>query len=169
MTKEIVIASVETLTIWDFYKSREAAEAALPEVKAQCLESAARCKANHEKYGYGDHDPTYWLKQAARDELQSTTYKVMTFGEWEIEEAKQYLSRPLVEVTEEQYNDALECMFPLKYGTNRGLESFFMREFWSGNYTSQYAKISDKIYCKLVDFSKPETWVTPNMVEQLTA
>ena len=65
-----------------------------------------------------------------------------------------YLKQPPKEVTEPDYWDALEALMPLRM-TKKG---FQMREFKTGNYTSEYYKEKGKFYCHVVDASDPTTW-----------
>jgi hypothetical protein len=168
-TTEYVLASAKTLTVWDMFSSRERAEERLPEVLANCLRDVEKFKANHIKYGYGDHDPNYWLKQANKAEVQAGDYRVMTFDEYLDIEADQLLSRPIEEITEEKFDEMLNILPPMRWGSNNGIHSFFMCEFWSGNYTQQYAKIGSRFFCKLVNYRKPETWISRDMVTALDA
>lgn len=160
---EWIIACTETLTIWNFYNSKEDAEDALPFVKGKYQEDAEMCLRHHEEYGH--REPDYWLKQSEKYKLQSSESRVMTFDEYVQIEADKTLSKPITEITEEQYEDALNVLPPLKYGYNRNVLSFFMSEFDSGNYTRQYARMNGKFYSKVVNYRKPETWIQPQMVE----
>ena len=159
---EHIIACTETLTVWSFYPSQEAAEAVLPEVKARYLKDAEQALDFHKEYGH--RDPGYWLKQADTCKLKADKMKVMLWTDYELEKANQYLSRPITEVSQADYDEALEVLPPVRFGINRGVRSFFMCEFWSGNYTDQYAKSAGRYYTKLVDFSKPDTWITFDMI-----
>lgn len=51
-----------------------------------------------------------------------------------------------VEITEEQFNYALEVLPPMRWGSWLGVESFRMREFYSGNMTNIYAKLGGKFW-----------------------
>ena len=99
--------------------------------------------------------------------MQASDWRVMKYTDYANAEADSLLSRPIKEITETIYQEMLEVLPPLKWGVNRGVHSFFMSEFWSGNYTQQYARIGSKYYSKLVDFRKPETWIQPSMVGEL--
>lgn len=162
MDTEHIIASHATLSIWDFFKSKEQADAYLPILRARLLVDASQYADNHIKYGHRDSD--YWLKQAGKSILEHDTYRVMTLEEFEQIKADKLLSKPIIEITEEKYDEALNVLPPLRFGCNRGVTSFFMSEFHSGTYTSQYAKIGCKYYCKLVDYAKSDTWIQHSMV-----
>jgi hypothetical protein len=162
---EHIIASLTTLTVWNYYPTKEAADLALPGVKEKMMQDSYKYNDNHVKYGYSDRDPNYWLKQAAKARQQAKDYQVMTWEEYTAAEAKQILSRPLTEITEQDFDDMLNVLPPMKWGTNRGIISFFMCEFHTGSYTRQYAKIGNRHFWKLVDYRKPETWISFEMVD----
>jgi hypothetical protein len=162
MDTDFVIASTQTLTIWSFYPTQQAAEEALPEVRAKYMADAEMCKGHHEKYQHREEN--YWLKQAARYELQAQDSRVMTWDQFEAIKAERLLSHPIEEITEEQYEDALNVLPPMRYGENKGIRSFFMSEFYSGNYTNQYAQIDGRYFTKLVNFRNSDTWINRDMV-----
>ena len=64
------------------------------------------------------------------------------------------------EVTEEQFNDALDVLPPLKWCTIDGIEMFCISEMTDGTYTAQYARTPDgKYYCATVDVMDKSTWI----------
>lgn len=159
---EYVIASTKMLTVWDFYSSLENAETALPEVKQGYLNDAAKVTEYHALYGYSGSD---WLQQAEAYRIKAEDSRVMTFDEYQAAEADQILSRPIQEISAAEYDDALNVLPPMRWGSNNGVLSFFMSEFHSGNYTTQYARICNRYFCKLVNYHKPETWITARMID----
>lgn len=170
-TQEHIIACIETLTVYDFYPSKEAAETNLPRVKDKYKADAEKMLefSTHIPKSPTAIQPAYWLQQRERDLLQAEGMSVMTFDEYKTAEADRVLSVPILEITEEQFDEMLSVLPPLKWGSNRGVHSFFMSEFQSGSYTHQYAKIGDKYYSKIVDFRKPETWIQPTMISEATS
>lgn len=86
-------------------------------------------------------------------------FKVMTMEEFNEFERNYYLSQELCEITEEDYNDALNVLPPLKWRTIDGVEMFLMSEFTTGSYTLQYAIYNGKYYCKTVDAYDTSTWI----------
>ena len=56
--------------------------------------------------------------------------------------------------------EALECLPPLKWHRENGVERFLMSEFYSGSLTHQYARIGDLCGCRLVDATDRTTWIT---------
>jgi hypothetical protein len=58
------------------------------------------------------------------------------------------------EISEDDYDEMLGCLPPLKMGQNY----FIMSEFFTGTYTSQFYKKDGKFYHKMIDYKRPETW-----------
>jgi len=96
-----------------------------------------------------------------------TSYEIMTFDEFFKRKAERLLT-PIAETTEENYYDHLECLPPMNWGINKGVNSFFMSEFTDGNYTQQYAKKNDKYYSKTVNYFDKETWITNEEINACT-
>ena len=159
MADDFVVASIEMLTVWNFYNTKEDAENSLPRIVEDCIKSARKCAENHVVHGYDERDPDYWLKQAGKYLIQANTYKVMTYDEYESAKAEKILSEPIKEISKEKFEYALNVLPPLRWGCNNGVSSFFMSEFLEGPYTEQYAKIGGKFYSKTVNFYKKETWM----------
>ena len=89
-------------------------------------------------------------------------YKVITWNEYEALKRKRYIDDgEIKEVTEEQFNDALDVLPPLKWCTIDGIEMFCISEMTDGTYTSQYAhdKHNGKYYCATVDVMDKSTWI----------
>ena len=53
-----------------------------------------------------------------------------------------------VEITEEEWQDALEVLPPEKWETVRGVNIFRMCEYLTGNITAHYAKLQGKFYVR---------------------
>lgn len=76
------------------------------------------------------------------------------FCSWEealkhIEEAeKKKFNKPMIEIDLEEYEDALNCLPPLKWTKlgRKNDELFFMSEFYTGNYTALYIRKDGKHY-----------------------
>ena len=49
-------------------------------------------------------------------------------------------------ITEERFQEALECLPPLQWGRHLGVESFRFMERYTGNITSIYARIGDQYW-----------------------
>lgn len=65
------------------------------------------------------------------------------------------------EITESEFEEMLDVLPPLYWGTINGIEMFCMREMYTGTYTFQYAynKMNDKYYRKMVDAADRSTWL----------
>lgn len=70
----------------------------------------------------------------------------------------------ITEVTKENYTDALNVLPPIKYCTIDGVTMFCMCEMYTGSFTTQYAKVGDKYFTKLVDITDKETWIHKNLI-----
>jgi len=90
-------------------------------------------------------------------------YTVMTFDEFFEVKKSIMLDNKITAISEEDYYDMLEVLPPLRWGNNKGVQSFFMSEFTSGSYTNQYAKggteDEPKYFCKQVDYNDYKTWI----------
>jgi len=84
---------------------------------------------------------------------------VMTWEDYQEHEKRILLSDDLQEITEEQYNDALDVLPPLKWCQKNGVEMFCICEMYTGSYTTQYAKAGGKYYTKMVDVLDDSTWI----------
>ncbi|MGL5436016.1 MAG: hypothetical protein ACRDBO_11535, partial [Lachnospiraceae bacterium] len=67
--------------------------------------------------------------------------------------------QPLKETTEEQFEEALNVLPPLKWCTIDGIEMFCMSEMYTATYTNQYARYEGKYYKKMVDVTDKSTWL----------
>ena len=99
----------------------------------------------------------YWKKQL--ELAQNKIYSVMTWEEFDQYEKENYLKGEPKEISEEQYEDALNVLPPLKWCTINGVEEFLMSEFYTSSYTNQYAKKGSKYYVKMVDAQDKKTWL----------
>lgn len=99
----------------------------------------------------------YWKEQL--EQAQNKTYSVMTWEEFNQYEKGTYLKGKPKEISEEQFNDALNVLPPLKWCTINGIEEFLMSEFYTDSYTNQYARKGSKYYVKMVDAKDKSTWL----------
>lgn len=86
-------------------------------------------------------------------------FEVVTYEEYVARQREYYLSGPVLESTEESFNDMLNLLPPLYWRTVDGVEMFCMSEFICGAYTTQYARVGDKYYRKTVDYNDRSTWI----------
>ncbi len=86
--------------------------------------------------------------------------EVMSWDDFEKLQKTFWLDQPILEITSENWYDALGALPPLKWHTTPdGVELFLMSEFTSGNYTAQYAQFNDRYFVKTVDAFDPNTWM----------
>jgi len=86
---------------------------------------------------------------------------IMRYDEFTEYEAYFYANEPLVEITEEQWDDMFECMPPLQWcmlGEPR-FARFFCAEAYSGIYHSEYLRRGGKYYTKIVNILDPNTYI----------
>jgi hypothetical protein len=133
---DIVLASIKPPSVWDFYVSREQAEAKREEANAYNVRLEAH-GAPHR------------------------VYSVMTYSEYKATERAFYLADPPEEITREKFFEMLEVLPPKRWVNTGSFESFLMSEHWSGNYTHQYARRGNRYYSKMVDASDKSTWMQP--------
>lgn len=93
--------------------------------------------------------------------MKHERYSVMTYDEFLALERSAILTSEPEEITAERYNEMLDILPPLAWHTSNGIESFCMSEFYTGSYTSQYAKVkaTGKYYTKIVDYRDRSTWL----------
>ena len=94
--------------------------------------------------------------------------EVMTIEEYCQKDRDFYLSKPLKEISCGEFNDMLGMLPPLKWERkDSNFETFCMSEMTSGYYTSQYARLGDKYFTKVVDCVDRSTWITKKMIEAM--
>jgi hypothetical protein len=132
LTKDsICIANARN--VFDFYGTREIAEAKLAE-------------ANRSSFG---------------------PYEVMTLGEQIDAERKAILGKPMLEISEEKYEEMLGVLPPQNWHTAAdGVNLFLLAEYISGNFTSQYANYNGRYYVRNVDARDKSTYITREQIEQ---
>lgn len=102
-------------------------------------------------------DASYYEDRLAATKKKN--YVVMTWDEFQAGQKKHLLDDELKEVAEEDYENALNVLPPYKWCTIDGVEMFCMSEMYTGTYTTQYARINGKYYCKMVDSADKTTWI----------
>ena len=94
-------------------------------------------------------------------------YYVTTYGEFCAEERAALLSGEPEEISEEKFEEALNCLPPMHWEHKNGVEQFIVSEPLTGVYHHQYAKFLGKFYTKLVDATDRQTWlnvILPDMI-----
>lgn len=100
----------------------------------------------------------YWLR-AYKNQYRFEDLEVMTFKEYIYRHDKFYTDKPIREVTEEEYNEQLNILPPLKWVTINEVEEFCCMEMYSGTITSQYCRYKGKYYTKYVCIYDKSTWL----------
>lgn len=85
-------------------------------------------------------------------------YSVTDWPDYERRQNAAFLGQ-CEEVTRSYYWDKLECLPPMRWQRNEGVQSFFMSEFTSGSFTEQLAEHDGKYYAKAVDYCDRSTWI----------
>lgn len=127
-----------------------------PEGKEELEKAIQR---NQEEIKQWEQYPEVEKFQEYLKECLKVNYKIMTLKEFDELQKKYYLDSPMQEITEDQYNDMLDVLPPLKWTTIQGVEEFLISEMLSGTYTNQYAKCNGKYYTKVVDSMDKSTWI----------
>lgn len=152
MNMNILAVDIATMSTYDFLHDGETEEQLLNRANANKQKDIDSWTENYKKYPCEQFEQ--YLKSA-----KAKNYKVMTWEEFEKMQRDFYINVPLTEVTEKQFQDALNCLPPLKWCTIDGIEMFCMSEMWTGTYTTQYARIENKYYSKMVDCMNKNTWI----------
>ena len=95
------------------------------------------------------------------EEVKNADYQLMTYDEYLQLMRKKYIDDATIkEVTEEDFDYALDVLPPLHWCKIDGIEMFCMSEATWGTYTTQYARTPDgKYYCTTVDSTDRSTWI----------
>lgn len=94
-------------------------------------------------------------------EVKNADYQLMAYDEYLRLMRKKYIDDAIIkEVTEEDFNNALDILPPLHWCKIDGIEMFCMLEATWGTYTTQYAHTPNgKYYCTTVDSMDKNTWI----------
>lgn len=152
MNMNILAVDTKHMSVYDFLRDGETEQELQSRANTYRQNDIESWDKNRRQYPCEIYENYY--KSALEKE-----YKVMTWDEYEKLQKDFYLDRPLVETTEEHFEDMLNCLPPLKWCTIDGIEMFCMSEMYTGVYTSQYARYKDNYYTKLVDITDRSTWI----------
>ena len=152
MNMNILAVDVNTFSTFGFLKDNETVEELQERANQYRQEQIDTWNNNRILYPCETYEKYYI-------EALSKEYKVMTFDEYTALEMNYYISKPVVEITYENYDDMLCCLPPMKWCTINGIEMFCMSEMLTGPYTSQFAKLNDKYYTKVVNAFDKSTWI----------
>lgn len=166
---EIVVVDTSTCTLYDFTASSWRGPRTPEEVLKAAQNSAADDIRRYENIlnsGRYDDRKEYWTE--CLEAAKARTFSTMTYGDFLNAQRERLLSDPMQEITEQQFDDALNVLPPLAWHTRHNVEEFCSREFETGSYTMQYAYslVQNKHYAKLVDYSDPSTWISSILERQ---
>ena len=126
---ELVVVDVPNVQIYAFtvsgWPTPRTAEEVLNAARKSTAESIQRITQIIES---GDHesDRGYWESRLAQEKARS--YAVMTYGEWLDFEREKLLAPEMVEITKQDYEDALNVLPPRGLRTRNNVEEFCSRE-----------------------------------------
>lgn len=157
LNMDLVVVNMAAMEIYSFVNADETNEQAEKRANSYYIKHLDEVKAIYNKRG-GE----YWAKRI--DEAIATVNcgcRVMTFDEYQKLQREHLLSGDLKEITEKEYQDALEMLPPIFWCNKGNVEMFCISEMYTGTYTNQYAhdKRTDKYYTKLVDSADRSTWI----------
>lgn len=158
MNAERVVFNNKTLQSFDFLKDNESDEGAIARAVAFYTEELNRLKDLAQTFPDND----YWQGRVTETQAKlDAGFSVLPFEVYLNKKNKSYTDRPIKEITEQEYNDALDILPPLLWCTIDGVTMFCMSEMYDGSITSQYArdKQTGKYYTKLVDIYDKSTWL----------
>lgn len=158
MKKDIIIVNTNTMNVYSFVGfmiKNETPKEALKRAIESNKKDIKTWENNILIHGTCEKFENY-LKQHKQNK-----FEIMTYEKFEKLERENILSKPLHEITEEQFNEMLNVLPPMKWYNNSHISMFLMSEFYTASYTSQYChdKINNKFYSKMVDAFNNETWI----------
>jgi hypothetical protein len=154
MEKELLIVDTSNMNVFTFC-TEETKQVATERALDHELKNIELSKRYVKEYDTEDNH--YWANRL-KEEVRSV-YIPMTWETFYQAQKEYYLSGEPKEITAEIFEDMLDVLPPLKWGTIDGVEMFLMSEFYTGTYTSQYARKGDKYYTKMVDAFDKSTWI----------
>ena len=156
----VCVVNITTLSIYAFLKKDEHQDQLLERANKYRSEKIASWDQNRKRHPCKRFEEYY-------TESLNIKYELMTFSEFDHMQREFYLKKPLYEVSAETYDDMLNVLPPLKWCTIQGIEMFCMSEVYTGTFTTQYAKVGDKYYGKMVDISDKSTWIHNFMKDEV--
>lgn len=82
---------------------------------------------------------------------------------------RKYLDDPIVEIEAASFDQALNCLPPLDWRREAGVERFCLSEFTDGRITRQYARLGDRYFSRSVRFRDPSTYLTAESINAAIA
>lgn len=93
--------------------------------------------------------------------ILSAGFEAITFDEYLKREKEKYLNKEPKEITEKEFNDALNCLPPLRWYRNGSYSMFFIMEPTHLTFHAQYihVKPTGKFYTAIADVMDKSTWL----------
>lgn len=109
---------------------------------------------------YTDADSAWADLFDVRKRQNDNAYIVMTDFDafFDAAEAK-FMTGPRL-ITQAEYWEALECLPPMQWHSEGGIERFCISEFTFNRITNQYAQMGDRYLTKPVKFNDRSTYIT---------
>jgi hypothetical protein len=104
----------------------------------------------------------HWERELSRcKSILAAGFEAITFEEYENRMREKYLSKTPTEITEEEFDEALNVLPPLNWVRNEKFSMFFVSEALTLSFYSQYLydKTSRKYYCATTDICDRSTWL----------
>lgn len=76
-----------------------------------------------------------------------------------------YLEQPIIEITADQFHEALGALPPMAWRTEDGVERFLMSELTHGRITRQYARLGDRYFSAYAAVGAPATYLTQQRLQ----
>lgn len=91
------------------------------------------------------------------DEMKERTGAVLKDTDEFVTESEKAMTTGPVEITEEQYEYALEVLPPCDWQHGPGTQSFYMSEFYSGDVTTFYVRLNKRHYSFMAPLGRGDT------------
>ena len=157
----IVDTSKEFLTAYTLC-FQENADEELEKAKETYRKNAEQILPYIEMY---PEDAEYWRNRW--NYYRNAKFEVMPYNDFLALQKERVVSMPIKEVSGQEYDMSLNVLPPLRWGSSpdNKYQQFFMREFYYGTYTTQYARDrkTGKCYSCLVDITDQNTWIHKRM------
>ena len=96
----------------------------------------------------GTNPPRTYVTNETLEQVQRRhpTAQLYEWDSWIAEKERQLTADPPVEITEDKFIEALECLPPQNWQRQRGAESFELCEHTSGRVTCVYVRVGQRFF-----------------------
>lgn len=102
-----------------------------------------------------------------QDAYPTRHYRAMPADRYSDEERRFYLSGPMAPVSAEEFGEAPSLCSPINHRREGDFERFCLGEILTASFATQYARLGDRHYSKIVDFLDATTWITADHIRAL--